>query len=174
MQHKHGADFFQGERRLLPRGQWTDEFRGRGLEMSANSGSGNMVGIAATSSIGIYRNPSQCSKGLCLRYCSIGQRDLQRQDFCNPRRNTGHLRMDVGKRSEPELHASNRTTGDTNITNFSTRASVQTGQGVTIAGFIITGTGSKSVVVRGLGSTLAPTAIQCSRSAGRSDPATLR
>jgi hypothetical protein len=43
----------------------------------------------------------------------------------------------------------------THITNFSTRASVQTGQGVTIAGFIITGTGSKSVVVRGLGSTLA-------------------
>jgi hypothetical protein len=41
------------------------------------------------------------------------------------------------------------------ITNFSTRASVQTGEGVTIAGFIITGTGSKSVVVRGLGSTLA-------------------
>jgi hypothetical protein len=43
----------------------------------------------------------------------------------------------------------------TNISNFSTRASVQTGQGVTIAGFIITGTGSKTVVVRGLGSTLA-------------------
>jgi hypothetical protein len=43
----------------------------------------------------------------------------------------------------------------TNISNFSTRASVQTGPGVTIAGFIITGTGSKSVVVRGLGSTLA-------------------
>jgi hypothetical protein len=41
------------------------------------------------------------------------------------------------------------------ITNFSTRASVQTGPGVTIAGFIITGTGSKSVVVRGLGPTLA-------------------
>jgi WD40 repeat protein len=40
--------------------------------------------------------------------------------------------------------------------NFSTRASVQTGQGITIAGFIIAGTGSKSVVVRGLGSTLAP------------------
>jgi hypothetical protein len=42
-----------------------------------------------------------------------------------------------------------------NITNFSTRASVQTGDGVTIAGFIISGTGSKSVVVRGLGPTLA-------------------
>jgi len=44
----------------------------------------------------------------------------------------------------------------THITNFSTRASVQTGQGVTIAGFIITGTGSKSVVLRGLGPTLSP------------------
>jgi hypothetical protein len=43
----------------------------------------------------------------------------------------------------------------TNISNFSTRASVQIGQGVAIAGFIVAGTGSKSVVVRGLGSTLA-------------------
>ena len=42
----------------------------------------------------------------------------------------------------------------TNISNFSTRASVQTGQGVAIAGFIVTGTGSKSVVLRGLGPTL--------------------
>src|SRR4030095_8818974 len=33
-----------------------------------------------------------------------------------------------------------------NITNMSTRASVQTGEGVAIAGFTITGTGSKSVV----------------------------
>ena len=41
-----------------------------------------------------------------------------------------------------------------NITNFSTRASVQTGQEVTIGGFIITGTVPKQVVVRGLGPTL--------------------
>jgi hypothetical protein len=41
------------------------------------------------------------------------------------------------------------------LTNISTRASVQTGQGITIAGFIITGTASKSVVVRALGPTLA-------------------
>jgi len=40
------------------------------------------------------------------------------------------------------------------LTNISTRASVQTGQGVTIAGFIVTGTDSKTVVVRGLGPTL--------------------
>jgi sugar lactone lactonase YvrE len=40
------------------------------------------------------------------------------------------------------------------LTNISTRASVQTGSGVTIAGFIVTGTDSKQVVVRGLGPTL--------------------
>ena len=42
----------------------------------------------------------------------------------------------------------------TNLTNVSTRASVQTAQGVTIAGFIVTGTGPKQVVIRGLGPTL--------------------
>jgi len=40
------------------------------------------------------------------------------------------------------------------LDNISTRASVQTGQGVTIAGFIVTGTESKQVVIRGLGPTL--------------------
>jgi len=40
------------------------------------------------------------------------------------------------------------------LTNISTRASVQTGQGVTIGGFIVVGTDSKQVVVRGLGPTL--------------------
>jgi len=42
----------------------------------------------------------------------------------------------------------------TNLTNISTRASVQTGQGVTIAGFIVTGGNTKQVVIRGLGPTL--------------------
>ncbi|MEO7168103.1 MAG: hypothetical protein ABI016_13870 [Chthoniobacterales bacterium] len=40
------------------------------------------------------------------------------------------------------------------ITNISTRASVQSGHDVTIAGFIITGTASRVVVIRGLGPTL--------------------
>ena len=40
------------------------------------------------------------------------------------------------------------------ITNLSTRASVQTGEGVTIAGFIVTGTVPKQVVIRGLGPSL--------------------
>ncbi len=40
------------------------------------------------------------------------------------------------------------------LANISTRASVETGEGVTIAGFIVTGTDSKTVVLRGLGPTL--------------------
>jgi len=40
------------------------------------------------------------------------------------------------------------------LVNISTRGSVETGSGVTILGFIITGTDSKQVVVRGLGPTL--------------------
>src|SRR5204862_213762 len=40
------------------------------------------------------------------------------------------------------------------LLHISTRASVQTGDRVTIAGFIITGTDPKQVVVRGLGPTL--------------------
>jgi len=40
------------------------------------------------------------------------------------------------------------------VTNISTRASVQTGQGITIGGFIVTGTDSKTVLLRGLGPTL--------------------
>jgi sugar lactone lactonase YvrE len=40
------------------------------------------------------------------------------------------------------------------LTNISTRASVQTGSGVTIGGFIVNGTDSKTVVLRGLGPTL--------------------
>src|SRR4029077_11969932 len=40
------------------------------------------------------------------------------------------------------------------LTNISTRASVQTGERVTIGGFIVTGTASKTVVLRGLGPTL--------------------
>jgi plastocyanin len=40
------------------------------------------------------------------------------------------------------------------LSNISTRASVQTGSGATIAGFIVTGTDSKTVVLRGLGPTL--------------------
>ena len=98
---RQSVDFYLGASGPTSFGR-TYSFEG---EMFANSGSGNMVGIAAASSLE-FTEPSQCSKGLCLRYFSIEQRDLQRQDYCNLRRNTGHLRVDVGNRSEPELHAS--------------------------------------------------------------------
>jgi hypothetical protein len=42
----------------------------------------------------------------------------------------------------------------THLTNLSTRVSVETGQSVAIAGFIVTGTQSKQIVIRGLGPTL--------------------
>jgi len=42
----------------------------------------------------------------------------------------------------------------THITNLSTRVSVETGQSVAVAGFIVTGTHSKQIVIRGLGPTL--------------------
>jgi NHL repeat len=41
------------------------------------------------------------------------------------------------------------------LKNISTRASVKTGAGVTIAGFIVSGTDAKQVLIRGLGPTLA-------------------
>jgi len=45
------------------------------------------------------------------------------------------------------------------LVNISTRASVQTDQGVTIAGFIVTGTASKQVVLRGLGPSLTQSGV---------------
>jgi plastocyanin len=44
--------------------------------------------------------------------------------------------------------------GTSRLGNISTRGLVQTGSGVTVAGFIVTGTDSKTVVLRGLGPTL--------------------
>ena len=82
---------------------------------SASSGSGDMVGIVAGYYVGDYLSLLSVPTGYVSGYCSIGQRDLQRHDSCRPGRNTGHLRMDVGNHSEPELHAYNPTgppTGD--------------------------------------------------------------
>ncbi len=66
-----------------------------------------------------------------------------------------------GTESEPELHASNPPAipPATNLTNVSTRASVQTGAGVTIAGFIVTGTDSKHSSDPGLGPTLTESGV---------------
>ena len=73
----------------------------------ASSGSGDMVGIFKGFIYGDPLSLLSVPRGYVSGDFSIGQRDLQRQDFCKPRRNTGHLRMDVGNRSEPKLHAKN-------------------------------------------------------------------
>jgi len=44
-----------------------------------------------------------------LRFTTIRPFTVLQCDFCNLRRNARHLRMDVGNRTEPELHASDRT-----------------------------------------------------------------
>jgi len=59
-----------------------------------------------------------------------------------------------GRLASAELYHTPASGPATNITNISTRASVETGQGVAIVGFIITGTDPKQVVIRGLGPTL--------------------
>ena len=80
--HFHRADFFQ--HRPVRRPQWTDEFRAQWLgnvcqQWQRRHGRDKHDRLA--------RNrrslcQSQCSNGLCLRYRSIGQRDLQRHDSC--------------------------------------------------------------------------------------------
>ncbi len=81
----------------------------------ASSGSGDSVGIFRDTSTLLVPSGyvsgtalSDGAKWLRLWHCSIGQRDLQQRDFRQPRRNAWHLRMDVGRWSEPELHARDR------------------------------------------------------------------
>ena len=99
--------------RTLTTSPWSVErgFRGRWLNGCQQWQRPHRRDIHGVNLGGRGHRLSHCSKGLSLLVLFlIEQRDLQRQDFCNPRRNTGHLRMDVGKRSEPELHASDSCT----------------------------------------------------------------
>ena len=73
----------------------------------ASSGSGDMVGIFEGFIYGDPQGLLSVPRGYVSGDFSIGHGDLQRHDSCIPRRSTGHLRMDVGNRSEPELHAKN-------------------------------------------------------------------
>ena len=65
----------------------------------------------------------------------------------------------AGPGTSAELYHTLASGSGPNITNFSARASVQTGQGVAIAGFTVTGTVSKQVVVRGLGPSLTQSGV---------------
>ena len=97
--YTHGADFFQ--RRLLLRGQWTDEFR----RLSLLNVCQQWQWRHGRDSRGFWGDvhiivPTGYVSGSALSdSATYSGRTLAR-------RNTGHLRMDVGNRSEQELHAS--------------------------------------------------------------------
>jgi hypothetical protein len=124
---------------------------------SASSGSGDMVGIAEVSSRLFFTGvsisvPSGYVSGTALSDSATYSGKTLATLGVTP--GTYVWTWGTGANQNFTLKILPEILPAANITNFSTRASVQTGQGVTIAGFIITGTGSKSVVVRGLGPTL--------------------
>ena len=124
--------------------------------MFASSGSGDMVGIAAASSIEISGIVLSVPRGYVSGTALSDMATYSGKTFATLGVTPGTYVWTWGSGANQNftLQILPEILPATNITNFSTRASVQTGQGVTIAGFIITGTGSKSVVVRGLGPTL--------------------
>jgi hypothetical protein len=121
---------------------------GSGHETFAGSGSGHMVGIEGGHTLIV---PTGYVSGTFLS----GSATYSDTTFATLGVTPGTYVWTWGTGANQNFTIQIEPPVTTNISNFSTRASVQTGQGVTIAGFIITGTGSKSVVVRGLGSTLA-------------------
>jgi hypothetical protein len=132
---------------------------GSGSARSASSGSGDMVGITITPypvfgfTVWLLRVPKGYVSGTALSNMAIYSGATFATLGVTP--GTYVWTWGAGANQNFTLKILPEILPATNISNFSTRASVQTGPGVTIAGFIITGTGPKSVVVRGLGSTLA-------------------
>jgi hypothetical protein len=59
-----------------------------------------------------------------------------------------------------EIYEADEVSTDSNLINISTRSETQAGPGVQIAGFIITGNKAKSVLIRALGPTLAPSGVK--------------
>jgi hypothetical protein len=125
-------------------------------ETFASSGSGDMVGIGATTGgehAGVYLYvPAGYVSGTFLSDSATYSGTTFASLGVTP--GTYVWTWGTGANQNFTLKILSAILPATNITNISTRASVQTGQGVTIAGFIVTGTASKQVVIRGLGPTL--------------------
>lgn len=64
---------------------------------------------------------------------------------------TGAVTLDTNNVTSPGLTAPTPTPGPAQLLNISTRLNVQTGEKVSIAGFIITGNAPKKVIIRGIG-----------------------
>ena len=135
-------------------------FGGSGFFRSANSGSGDMVGIAARVTLfekEIHPTYLAVPKGY-VSGTSLSDRATYSWKVSGTEPGTYVWRWGNGANQKftLKIEPGSVGSGTTNISNFSTRASVQTGQGVTIAGFIVTGGADfKPIVVRGLGPTLA-------------------
>ena len=116
---------------------------------SANSGSGDMVGLSA--------NP--LGNFLVVPRGYVSGNPLSKATAIYRGKTLASLGLKPGSylwNWGAEIHQEFRLVipRPINISNFSTRASVQTGESITIAGFIVLGTKPKKVLIRGLGPTL--------------------
>ncbi|HTE88801.1 MAG TPA: hypothetical protein VK639_07615 [Terriglobales bacterium] len=127
---------------------------GGGHERSASSGSGDMVGITADFWGDAHVIvPTGYVSGTALSDTATYSGKTFAQLGVTP--GTYVWKWGTGANQNFTLKTLPAIPPATNITSISTRALVQTGQGVTIVGFAVTGTDPKQVVIRGLGPTLA-------------------
>ena len=119
---------------------------------SASSGSGDMVGITA----GLFGTALIVPTGYVSGNPISDRATYRATTLANTHVTPGTYVWKWGKGANQNftLKTLPAIPPATNITNISARASVQTDQGVTIAGFIVSGTDPKQVVIRGLGPTL--------------------
>ena len=128
-------------------------FGSSGVSTSASSGSGDMVGISRglflTSALSV---PTGYVSGTALSDMAIYSDKTFASLGVTP--GTYVWTWGPGANQNFTLQVLPEILPAPNITNMSTRAVVRTGQDAPIAGFIVTGTEAKTVVVRGLGPTL--------------------
>ena len=125
---------------------------GSGGPTAASSGSGDMVGIATIFWGSFLNVPTGYVSDTFLSDMAIYSGTTLAQLGVTP--GTYVWTWGTGANQNFTLQILTAILPATNITSISSRASVQTGEGVTIAGFIVSGTDAKTVVLRGLGPTL--------------------
>jgi hypothetical protein len=123
------------------------------FERFASSGSGDMVGIFAASSIEFEGIALSVPMGYVSGTALSDSATYSGRTFATLGVTPGTYVWMWGAGANQNFTL--QIPPATSITNISTRVSVQTGQGVAIAGFIVAGTAPQQVMVRGLGPTLA-------------------